>query len=473
MPQSIGTILQGSQSAVASSPNNVVNSSSLPQGSKERIAIIDTLRGFAVLGILLVNINWFGMPFQYNMNLNLHNEYTGPNYIGRWFVNAFFEGSQRAIFSMLFGASTILLISKLEKRTGQLSPADVYYRRLMWLLIFGFVNAFMLLWPGDILYSYALCGFFLFPFRNLQAKHLFVCGLALMILSGTKSTRHLYLLKDMRSKGEFALQLEKKGGVLSEEQSADRKNWVEYTDMNNTETLRKQANKQYSVLHKGYFEILKYYKVINEALETVNFYNNDFWDILAFFFIGMAFFKWNILSGDRSPGFYWVMLILGYTVGLTLAYLLIHADIATRFDDSKLADIIHVDFYQEKRLFMAMGHLAVVMLMYKYHIADRLLRIFSNVGRMTLTNYLMQSIICSMIFYGYGFKMFGMLQRYQLYYVVVCIWIFQVVFSNIWLKHFKFGPFEWLWRSLTYWKKQPMKREQEILVNPNLAGNLV
>ena len=138
MTQSIGTILQGQRSAVTSSQNQVDNSTSFQQGSKERIAIIDTLRGFAVLGILLVNINWFGMPFQYNMNLNLHNEYSGPNYIGWWFVNAFFEGSQRAIFSMLFGASTILLISKLEKRTGSLSPADIYYRRLMWLLIIRF-----------------------------------------------------------------------------------------------------------------------------------------------------------------------------------------------------------------------------------------------------------------------------------------------------------------------------------------------
>jgi len=374
---------------------------------------------------------------------------------------------------MLFGASTILLISKLEKRSNQLSPADVYYRRLMWLLIFGFVNAFMLLWPGDILYSYALCGFFLFPFRNLKAKHLFACGIALMMLSGIKSTRHLYLLKDMRTKGEIALQQEKNGIKLTDEQTLDKKNWQEYTDMNNTETLRKQANKQYKVLHKGYFDILKYYKVINEALETINFYNNDFWDILAFFFIGMSFFKWGILSGERSAQFYWAMLLIGYAVGLFLAYRLIHADIITRFDDSKLAGIIRIDFYQEKRLFMAMGHLSAVMLLYKYHVADGLLRIFSNVGRMTLTNYLMQSIICSLYFYGYGFKMFGMLQRYQLYYVVVSIWIFQIIFSNVWLQYFKFGPFEWLWRSLTYWKKQPMKLEREMALQSNYIGKVI
>ncbi|MBS1599011.1 MAG: DUF418 domain-containing protein [Bacteroidetes bacterium] len=473
MPQSLKLFMSGLQSAFPRFGNQAADIVALNNGKKERIAIIDTLRGFAVLGILLVNINWFGMPFQYNMNLNLHNEYSGPNYIGWWLVNSLFEGSQRAIFSMLFGASTILLISKMEKKPGTLSPADFYYRRLMWLLIFGFVNAFMLLWPGDILYSYALCGFFLFPFRNLKAKHLFVCGIALMILSGVKSTRHLYLLKDMRTKGEYALQQEKNGIVLTDEQAVDKKNWQDYTDMNNTETLRKQANKQYKVLHKGYFDILKYYKVINEALETVNFYNNDFWDILAFFFIGMAFFKWNILSGGQSARFYWITMSVGYIVGLTLAYKLIHADILTKFDDSKLADIIRVDFYQEKRLFMAMGHLSVVMLLYKYHVADGLLKVFSNVGRMTLTNYLMQSIICSMIFYGYGFKMFGMLQRHQLYYVVVCIWVFQIIFSNIWLQYFKFGPFEWLWRSLTYWKKQPLRREKETIISPSFAGKFI
>jgi len=473
MPQFLKPNLSDTRSDASRLKSDPDNTAVKNYIQKDRIAIIDSMRGFVILGILLVNINWFGMPFQYNMNLNLHNEYSGPNYYVWWIVNGFFEGSQRAIFSMLFGASSILLLSKLEKRSGSLSPADVYYRRLMWLLIFGFVNAFMLLWPGDILYSYALCGFFLFPFRNLKAKHLFICGIVLMLLCGVKSTRHFYLLRDLRTKGEIALQLEKNKVALTDEQSMDKKNWQDYADINNTETLRKHADKQYVVLHKGYFDILKYYKVINEAFETVNFYSNDFWDIITFFFIGMAFFKWGILSGERSVKFYWAMTLVGYIIGLCLAYLLIQADIKTRFDDSKLANILHVDFYQEKRLFMAMGHLGIIMLLYKYHIVDGLLRVFANVGRMTLTNYLMQSIICSLIFYGYGFKMFGKLQRYQLYYVVICIWVFQVIFSNIWLQYFRFGPFEWLWRTLTYWKKQPMKREQEVVLPSSLAGKLI
>jgi uncharacterized protein len=87
-----------------------------------------------------------------------------------------------------------------------------------------------------------------------------------------------------------------------------------------------------------------------------------------------------------------------------------------------------------------------------------LMKALSNVGQMAFSNYLMQSIICTWFFFGYGFEFYGKLHYYQLYYAVFSVWIFQLIFSSVWLKYFRFGPFEWLWRSLTYWKKQPMKR---------------
>ena len=104
---------------------------------------------------------------------------------------------------------------------------------------------------------------------------------------------------------------------------------------------------------------------------------------------------------------------------------------------------------------MAMGHVSFILVLYKLRIAGFLLKLLSNVGQMAFTNYLMQTLICTMIFYGYGFGYFGSLQRYQLYEVVGAVWVFQIVFSGIWLQFFRFGPFEWAWRSLTYWKKQP------------------
>jgi len=117
-------------------------------------------------------------------------------------------------------------------------------------------------------------------------------------------------------------------------------------------------------------------------------------------------------------------------------------------------------YYQERRLLQAMGHLGLLMLLYKYRILVPVLNWLAKVGQMAFSNYLMQSIICAIIFDGFGFNLFGKLQRFEFYYVVVIIWIFQVIFSNVWLRYFRFGPFEWVWRSLTYWKKQPMKKNR-------------
>jgi uncharacterized protein len=101
-------------------------------------------------------------------------------------------------------------------------------------------------------------------------------------------------------------------------------------------------------------------------------------------------------------------------------------------------------------------------LMYKSGWFKWLFTLMRPVGRMAFSNYLFQSIICGLIFYGIGFGMFGKLQRYELYYVVVSVWIFEIILSHIWMRHFSYGPFEWLWRSLTYWKKQPVKRKRRL-----------
>jgi uncharacterized protein len=91
-------------------------------------------------------------------------------------------------------------------------------------------------------------------------------------------------------------------------------------------------------------------------------------------------------------------------------------------------------------------------------ILDRLFAMMRPVGQMAFTNYLMQSFLCGMIFYGVGFGLFNKLQRYEIYYVVLAVWTFQIIFSHLWLRYFQFGPLEWVWRSLTYWKKQPVRR---------------
>ena len=128
----------------------------------------------------------------------------------------------------------------------------------------------------------------------------------------------------------------------------------------------------------------------------------------------------------------------------------------------------HFEFYQLSRIFRSLGIFGLIMLMYKSGWFDWLFSMMRPVGQMAFTNYLMQSFLCGMIFYGIGFGLFGKLQRYEIYYVVLGVWIFQIIFSHLWLRYFQFGPLEWIWRSLTYWKKQPIRRS-----GPNILKNAI
>jgi uncharacterized protein len=147
--------------------------------------------------------------------------------------------------------------------------------------------------------------------------------------------------------------------------------------------------------------------------------------------------------------------VIGYAIGLTVNYFETKMIVESNFDL-----IVHdktEQTYQLGRIFMILGHIGLFMLFIKSGILKFLQNSLSAVGKMALTNYLMHTIICTTFFLGYGFGMFGKLQRYELYYVVVSIWVIQLIYSPIWLRYFKYGPAEWAWRSLTYLKKQPFK----------------
>jgi uncharacterized protein len=105
-----------------------------------------------------------------------------------------------------------------------------------------------------------------------------------------------------------------------------------------------------------------------------------------------------------------------------------------------------------------MAHVAAIILLYKSGFLQGLFRRLEAVGQMAFTNYIMHSVICSLIFFGYGLNYYAELQYYELYFVVLGIWILQLVVSPLWLKYFRYGPLEWLWRSLTYWRRQPFRR---------------
>jgi uncharacterized protein len=152
------------------------------------------------------------------------------------------------------------------------------------------------------------------------------------------------------------------------------------------------------------------------------------------------------------------MMVLGYGIGLSVNYY----ETSLILDNNFSIPAFHKAgmTYAVGRIAVSFGHIGLVMLFCKSNVLGFLKNSLGAVGRMALTNYIMHSVICAFVFTGIGFSLFGQLQRYELYYVVVSIWVFQLIISPIWLKYFRFGPLEWLWRSLTYKKKQPFRRIQ-------------
>jgi uncharacterized protein len=451
------------------------HSPTAPLGQKDRIELIDIIRGVALLGILMMNIPFFSNPVQYHDNPSIIN-FSGVNYTTWWTVNGLFEGTMRGLFTILFGAGSLLLLTRLESKNNGMA-ADIYYRRLLWLLLFGMINAYVILWPGDILYSYAICGLFLYPFRNMKAKHLFTIGICLLILTTAKDTWKLYESKAVRVDGEKALALEASKQKLTPEQEEAKTAWAQAKEQNDPKNLKKEASNEIKKIQQGYFGVFSHFRNINFWIQTQLFYRIYFLDIILLLFLGMALFKSGIVTGMRSKKFYWGLMAFGYVTGLTTSYLFLNSHVQNSFDHTRYADATIIELYQVKRILLTLGHLSFLVLLYKYKVVMFLLQWLKRVGQMAFTNYLMQSIIGSLIFYGYGFKMFGKLEIHQQYYVVLGIWAFQILFSNVWLRYFRFGPFEWLWRSLTYWEKQPMKRgndkiesEQKISSEPAIAS---
>jgi uncharacterized protein len=420
-----------------------------PTQNQSRINALDVIRGIALFGILLMNINGMGLPFSYSDPSVLgHTE--GLNY-GVWFANEmFFEGTMRGLFTILFGAGIILLTTRLIDKGAGISTADVYYRRIVWLLLFGLLNSWIFLWDGDILYAYALFGFFLFPFRNLPVKNLLMIAAVLIGLGMVWDVSDYHKNKDLKKEAEQAMTLKESGTAIDKNAEQAIAKWDEAKHRKTPEEIQEKIDG----MHGSYFEIMQGKASEIQWMQTWFQYRYGPWDILSFMFLGMAFFKLRILHGERTVKFYSVLMLIGYIIGLSINYYEVKLITDSNFDALKIYEASQT--YSVGRLFVTLGHIGLFMLFIKSGIIGFLQFGLAAVGRMALSNYLMHSIITSIVFLGFG--LYGQLERYELYYVVFSIWIFQLITSPIWLKYFQFGPFEWVWRSLTYGKRQPFKR---------------
>lgn len=437
--------------------NESTTSLAAPVSQQERIIILDSLRGIAILGILMMNIPGFGLPEPATYgDLSVLNE-TGINFKTWYFIDWFLEGSQRGLFSMLFGAGIILFITRQEKKLEGLWPADYFIRRQLWLLVFGLFNAFVLLWFWDILFQYAIIGIIMFAFRRLAPKALLIGAFVSLVLMTARENVDFYRQKKVITNGEQIAQIDTLKTKLTDKQKEQLGAMNEMKESSTVETKKKEMEKSLAAVRGSYSEFYKYQSERSYHGEIYYTYSL-LWDIMIFMFLGMAFFKLGIITGQVPAKTYWFLFIGGMGIGLVLSYFRLQPNINYEFNNFEITKNVSFHFYEISRTFRSLGIFGLIMLMYKSGWFKWLFALMRPVGQMAFTNYLMQSLLVGLFFYGIGLGNFGKLERHEIYYVVGATWVLQIIWSHIWLHYFRFGPLEWAWRSLTYWKKQPMRK---------------
>ncbi|MEP7110526.1 MAG: DUF418 domain-containing protein [Ferruginibacter sp.] len=424
-----------------------------PVDKADRILTVDMVRGFAVLGILLMNIPFFGIDGSV-IDTVIRGSHKTADFRTMAAIFTFFDGTMRGLFSMLFGAGMILFMLNKVETPGGVTVVEYYYRRLLWLVFFGLINAFIFLWPGDILFYYGLCGMLLYPFRKTRAKWLIVIGIGFLSIGVFKMMLWYNETKTTRAGYLVAVTAEKAKIKLTEKQKEAKASWEEIEKNQRPDTSR--VNRNLRKMHSGYGTIFNYFVPRNANFETWGMYHG-IWDMIGMMFIGMGLFTLGFFSNRLSTSTYAMWLLAGYGLGIPIGYIYFSKGIVGSIDFGPYLDaysVPHWVLYDLRRLFLCIGHASLLLLVYRSRIVPWLMKILASVGQMAFTNYLMQSIICTLFFYGYGSDNYNKLKYHQLYYVVGAVWIFQMIFSPLWLKYFRFGPFEWVWRSLTYGRKQ-------------------
>jgi len=400
----------------------------VPTQQSERIVSLDVLRGFSILGILVMNMQSFATIGSAYYNPTIYGNFEELNKIIWIFQHTFFELKFVTLFSILFGAGVILFTNRLEAK-GYTS-IKIHYRRMFWLLVFGLAHAYLIFF-GDILVAYAISGMYVVLMRNWKPKKLLIAGFGFFLVNSIVfiiiglviphlSDANIASIKDTFEPG---------AELIQKEIAAFRGGWIEQLPMRAEFALTYEL---FIFLQTG-------------------------WMAGGLMLMGMALYKWGILSAEKSFRFYLRLTIYSLIPGLLIVGWETKMLLDTNFHFPE-SFFINSQLNYWGTLLVSLGYIGLIMLMVKSNIFNLLKKSLQAVGQMAFTNYLMQSIICTTIFYGHGFGLFGKVERAEQMIYVFVIFLIQMIYSPIWLSYFKYGPFEWAWRSLTYWKIQPIKR---------------
>ena len=375
----------------------------------QRLISMDAMRGCAIFGIFMVNIQFMAMPFEWAADPHYSE---GPDVWAWAATRTLFEQNFVAIFSMLFGAGLILQMNSAESKGVSFAP--LYLRRLAVLMLMGLLHG-TLLFEGDILLLYSAVGLVLFLCRKLKANKLLIIGCIPLFIAVL---------------GAFLLD-----GI----------------DMQSSE---EEIQEQLRVHTAGTIAELLGQRSIGFAFWMIfsSLWFN--WRVLSMLFLGAALMKLGFFE-ERRAGWHKRAALLGLSFGLGLEAL---TTWAAWSDLSGLLSGLTASLHELSSLGLALGYMGVIALLVHSGSLERLIKAVSAVGRLSLSNYILQSVVANLLFTFIGLAWFGERTRWELMGIVCTIYAAQLGLSVLWLRSFRMGPLEWAWRAVTYLRLEPLKR---------------
>ncbi|WP_375446797.1 DUF418 domain-containing protein [uncultured Fibrella sp.] len=444
-----------------------VEPASLPEAQRDytqpdagpRLTVRHVLLGVALLGLLLVSIRAFGLT-QAQATQLWRGPHGGNYQLLKW-THLLLDNAMAPLLALVVGVGLLPFLARPKTTAGYAIP-ELYIRGSLWLLVFGIVNAFILLSPVDILFHYGIVAVFMFPLQRLSARGFLIAAIVTGLFFSGKGYWNYTEQREKFTKYQKVVALEKKNKKvkLTDEQKGDKSAWegmvkgIAYDKEKDTKAIATTRSAAYSDVWDFLVPRFQY----DQAWQ---FYQRKIWDIASLMLLGMALFRWGFFTNRFSTGQYAAIALGGLVVSQAVAWLSLPTYEAAIVDYPKLISsgtLPLADLVQPiERAFAAVGWASLVIGLYQAGRAGLLSRALGAVGQMPLTNFLLQAALCTFFFYGYGMSYFGSIRLQYLYLVVAEIWLFQLIFSTVWLRRFQLGPAEWLWKSLTYNRRQPIR----------------
>ncbi len=397
--------------------------------ASERIKSLDVIRGFALLGILLMNIQSFSMPDAAYLNPYAYGDMHGGNYWVWAFSHVFADQKFMGLFSMLFGVGILIFNNGIEAKG--LPSAAMHYRRNSWLLLFGLLHGY-LFWYGDILFSYALCAFWVYLLRKKRATTLFLLGIVLIAISSIINTLTGLAIPH----------------IPPDEVTGMSQHWS---------PTPLQIEKEITAYTSGWLSAFNQRVDSTFFMQTYVFLTTFIWRASGMMLIGMAMYKSGFFNGKYRSWRYLNIFFLCSTIGLSLIILGLIRNHQANFS-LEYSMFIGSQFNYWGSVFMAIAYAAILMIAVKKQWFSGLQKSLAAVGKMAFSHYIFHTLVCTVLFYQFG--QLGTFSRLEQVSLVMVIWIFQLTVSPLWLNRFRYGPLEWCWRSLTYWQLQPFRKQQ-------------